>query len=82
MGLIVFKFAHHVDSPVLLQLPQKLRSLLQLVIQNSSEPGKSQCKRVRNLTSQNDLYDIFYLIYSKNFYVDKGFVVGNHQFFA
>ena len=25
-------------------------------------------------------YDIFIL--SKNFYVDKGFVVGNHQFFA
>ena len=46
------------------------------------EKHKSQCKRVRNLTSQNDLYDIFYLIYSKNFYVDKGFVVGNHQFFA
>ena len=29
---------------------------------------RSQCKRIQNLTCQNDLYDIFYFIYSKIFY--------------
>ena len=28
----------------------------------------SQCKRIQNLTCQNDLYDTFYFIYSKIFY--------------
>ena len=42
----------------------------------------SQCKRVRNLTSQTGLQQFFLSYEFIDFFLDKGFVVDNHKFFA